>query len=110
MESGKKGAKEHVRAIKLLDSGVNVTIKIAEWLKASADAFVKEFDETNTRILRVWRHRHGAGFMVYGMNNVEGTVTEAYEVVALEGMVADAVDKIAAHCGLGADFRNQVKV
>ncbi len=109
MESGKKG-REHVRTIQLLDSGIHVTIKVPEWERAGPQAFAKEFDESNTSILRVFKERNGAGFMVYGMKAAGDDVTEAYEVVALEGMVGNAADKIAAHCGLEDAFRKQVTV
>ena len=108
IETGK--AKQQVRPITLLDSGANVVIEVSEWNKASSDSFAKEFDAKETKILRVWKHVNGAGFMIYGMLSKKGKiVNDAYEIVAIESMVPHALDQVAAHCGV-EDLIDQVSL
>ena len=110
MNMNTKGKKEHVRTINLLGSGTTVVIKVREWLKAGVDSFAKEFDSNNTTILRIWRHRDGAGFMIYGMRSKGGViVNEASELVPIEGMVDHALDQVSEHCDL-EDLREQVSL
>lgn len=98
------------RDIRLLSSGTQVKFDPTGWLLISS---AKEFDETQTKILRVFQYRDDRRvmqerFLVYGSRGAEWdakarrykTHVEGNELVAAKDAVPDALAKVAAHCGV----------
>lgn len=97
--------KKVFRTIKLLSSGAVVQIDPNQWLQISG---AKEFDATQTKILRVFKPRAEERYLVHGVRSADWdkkakaykTLVEAYELVAINDALPDAIAKVAAHCGV----------
>lgn len=88
------------RTIKPLLYGTTIQINPADWLQVAG---VKTFDEKTTQILRAFRNPKSGAFLLYAMRGANGhKAAEAYELVPSREFVEQALQKVAAHCGIEA--------
>lgn len=106
MKARKPGDPMRPRRVRTLSLDSVVTIQPEQWIGI---ANKKDFDAVSTRILRVFRHRDGGRWLVYGMRAKKADdkkhadkLAETNELVAAAELVEVAVQKVAAHCGLEA--------
>lgn len=85
------------RIIELLTPIKSIAINTADW-RGVADA--KSFDDKQTQILRVTRHRADGTLMVYGMRSKQGKIeAEAYDIAQAGESVQDVITRVAKNCG-----------
>lgn len=90
------------RTVSLLSYPENpVQINPSDYRRACDGALVKEFDESGTKILRVFRDSTGGPHLVYAMRGESGkVVSEAYDIAPLPDTIPAVVQRVAAHCGV----------
>ena len=98
---------KHLRTITLLASQANVKIDPSRWVQT---AQAKTFDDKNTSILRVYKHKHIEDkYLVHGMRaqvhageTKSRVIAEAWDAVAMSEAVPAVLLKVAEQCGVSA--------